>query len=92
MVSRVVFGRVLPECFAQFRRIDHLHVRRPLPDLAFEFWVDRHLHCEEQSAIIGGAEDTAAAKMQVMRECGIHVVESPAEIGETMLKVLSKKK
>jgi succinyl-CoA synthetase alpha subunit len=42
-------------------------------------------------AIIGGAEDTAAAKMKIMRECGIHVVESPAEIGETMLKVLSKK-
>ena len=42
-------------------------------------------------AIIGGADDTAAAKMSVMKECGIHVVESPAEIGETMLKVLSKK-
>lgn len=41
-------------------------------------------------AIIGGAEDTAAAKMKVMRECGIHVVESPALIGETMLKVLRK--
>ena len=41
-------------------------------------------------AIIGGAEDTAAAKMKIMRECGIHVVESPAEIGETVLKVLKK--
>ncbi|MBK5277282.1 MAG: succinate--CoA ligase subunit alpha [Bacteroidia bacterium] len=42
-------------------------------------------------AIIGGAEDTAAAKMAIMRECGIHVVESPALIGETMLKALGKK-
>ncbi|MFN7405787.1 MAG: succinate--CoA ligase subunit alpha [Cyclobacteriaceae bacterium] len=42
-------------------------------------------------AIIGGAEDTAVAKMKVMRECGIHVVESPALIGETMLKALGKK-
>src|SRR6187455_1924975 len=42
-------------------------------------------------AIIGGAEDTAAAKMKIMRECGIHVVESPALIGETMAKVLVKK-
>lgn len=42
-------------------------------------------------AIIGGAEDTAAAKMKIMRECGLHVVESPAEIGDTVLKVLSKK-
>ena len=42
-------------------------------------------------AIIGGADDTAAAKMKIMKECGIHVVESPAEIGETMVKVLGKK-
>ncbi len=41
-------------------------------------------------AIIGGAEDTAEAKMKIMRECGIHVVESPALIGDTMLKALAK--
>lgn len=41
-------------------------------------------------AIIGGAEDTAAAKMKIMRECGIHVVESPAMIGENMKKALVK--
>ncbi|MFC5409649.1 succinate--CoA ligase subunit alpha [Larkinella bovis] len=41
-------------------------------------------------AIIGGADDTAAAKMRIMAECGIHVVESPAHIGETMLKALGK--
>ena len=40
-------------------------------------------------AIVGGHDDTAEAKMAIMRECGIHVVESPAEIGETMAKVLS---
>ncbi len=39
-------------------------------------------------AIIGGVEDTAEAKMKVMRECGLHVVESPAVIGETMAKAL----
>lgn len=39
-------------------------------------------------AIIGGADDTAAAKMKIMRECGIHVVESPADIGRTMLEAL----
>ena len=42
-------------------------------------------------AIIGGAEDTAEAKMKIMRECGIHVVESPANIGETMAEVLGVK-
>ncbi len=41
-------------------------------------------------AIIGGADDTAAAKMAIMRECGIHVVESPANIGSTMLAALKK--
>ena len=41
-------------------------------------------------AIIGGEEDTAAAKMKIMKECGIHVVESPAMIGETMKKALVK--
>ena len=39
-------------------------------------------------AIIGGKADTAEAKMKVMRECGIHVVESPAQIGVTMKKAL----
>lgn len=38
-------------------------------------------------AIVGGAEDTAAAKMQIMQECGIHVVSSPADIGKTMASV-----
>jgi succinyl-CoA synthetase alpha subunit len=42
-------------------------------------------------AIVGGADDTAAAKMAIMRECGIHVVDSPAEIGDTMLKALGGK-
>lgn len=41
-------------------------------------------------AIIGGAEDTAAAKMQVLRECGVHVVESPADIGTTVKRVLTE--
>lgn len=38
-------------------------------------------------AIIGGAEDTAEAKMRIMAECGIHVAKSPADIGETMARV-----
>ena len=39
-------------------------------------------------AIVGGADDTAEAKMKIMRECGIHVVDSPAQIGNTIAKVL----
>lgn len=41
-------------------------------------------------AIIGGKADTAAAKMKIMKECGIHVVESPADIGATVLKMLRR--
>jgi succinyl-CoA synthetase alpha subunit len=41
-------------------------------------------------AIIGGAEDTAEAKMKIMTECGIHVVASPADIGKTMAAALKK--
>lgn len=43
-------------------------------------------------AIIGGAEDTAAAKMQIMTECGITVVQSPADIGATMTSTLNSAK
>jgi succinyl-CoA synthetase alpha subunit len=41
-------------------------------------------------AIVGGADDTAAAKMKIMAECGIHVVESPAQIGVAMQAELKK--
>ncbi|MES2457813.1 MAG: succinate--CoA ligase subunit alpha [Bacteroidota bacterium] len=41
-------------------------------------------------AIVGGADDTAAAKMKIMAECGITVVESPAEIGVAMAALLKK--
>lgn len=39
-------------------------------------------------AIVGGKDDTAAAKMAIMSECGIHVVESPAQIGLRMKEIL----
>ena len=41
-------------------------------------------------AIVGGADDTAAAKMRIMEECGIYVVASPADIGKTMAEALKK--
>ena len=39
-------------------------------------------------AIVGGTDDTAEAKKRIMRECGIHVVDSPAEIGKKVKEVL----
>lgn len=41
-------------------------------------------------AIIGGKSDTAQAKKEILTECGVHVVDSPADIGITMAKVLGK--
>ena len=40
-------------------------------------------------AIVGGEEDTAHAKMKIMKECGIHVVDSPASIGDKMKSVIN---
>jgi len=41
-------------------------------------------------AIIGGKDDTAEAKKEILKECGVHVVESPAEIGKTVQEVLNQ--
>ena len=40
-------------------------------------------------AIVGGSEDTAEAKKRIMKECGIHVVDSPAQIGAKVAEVLA---
>lgn len=40
-------------------------------------------------AIVGGKDDTAAAKMKILTECGVHVVKSPADIGAKMVELLS---
>jgi len=40
-------------------------------------------------AIIGGKDDTAEAKKKILRECGVHVVDSPADIGKKMMEVLN---
>jgi succinyl-CoA synthetase alpha subunit len=40
-------------------------------------------------AIVGGSDDTAQAKKRIMRDCGIYVVESPAEIGKKVAEVLA---
>jgi succinyl-CoA synthetase alpha subunit len=41
-------------------------------------------------AIVGGNADTAQAKKEILRECGIYVVDSPADLGTAMLKSLKK--
>ena len=39
-------------------------------------------------AIVGGKDDTAQAKKEIMKSCGIHIVDSPAEIGKKVAQVL----
>ena len=41
-------------------------------------------------AIVSGADETAVAKMKIMKDCGVHVCKSPAEIGEKMKEILNK--
>ena len=41
-------------------------------------------------AIVSGADESAAAKKKVMRECGIHVVDSPAQIGAKVKEVMGE--
>ena len=40
-------------------------------------------------AIVGGESDTAAAKKKILRECGVHVVDSPADLGTKMAELVS---
>ncbi len=39
-------------------------------------------------AIVGGESDTAAAKKQILKVCGVHVVDSPADLGTKMAELL----
>jgi succinyl-CoA synthetase alpha subunit len=43
-------------------------------------------------AIVGGKSDTAEAKKEILRQCGVHVVDSPADLGTAMLEALHKTK
>jgi succinyl-CoA synthetase alpha subunit len=43
-------------------------------------------------AIVGGKSDTAEAKKMILRECGVHVVDSPADIGIAMMEEIKRMK
>jgi succinyl-CoA synthetase alpha subunit len=42
-------------------------------------------------AIVGGKSDTAEAKKEILRHCGVHVVDSPADLGIAMVEALKEK-
>ena len=48
-------------------------------------------HKQRQTTYIdGGSDDTAEAKKKIMKQCGIHVVDSPARIGSKVFEILNK--
>ena len=66
------------------------HVRKPVVGFIAGQTAPSGRRMGHAGAIISGGQGTAADKMKAMREAGIHVVESPAQIGETMARVLGK--
>lgn len=64
------------------------HVRKPVAAFIAGRTAPKGKRMGHAGAIIGGAEDTADAKIAAFRECGIDVAESPAELGTTMAKAL----
>ena len=65
------------------------HMTKPLVAYIAGLTAPKGRRMGHAGAIIGGADDTAEAKMKIMAECGLHVVNSPADIGETMAKAIN---
>ena len=69
------------------RRSDHKVMTKEASLLKF-LRESRNLSMRNAGAIIGGKDDTATAKKRIMRESGIIVVDSPADIGKTVNEIL----
>jgi len=65
------------------------HVRKPVVGFVAGKTAPPGRRMGHAGAIIGGKNDTAQAKKEILRECGIHVVDSPAQIGHKMKEILS---
>jgi succinyl-CoA synthetase alpha subunit len=66
------------------------HAKKPVVGFIAGVTAPKGRKMGHAGAIIGGKADTAAAKIQILEECGVHIAGSPAVIGETMLKYLQK--
>ena len=66
-----------------------LHTSKPIIGFIAGITAPKGRTMGHAGAIVGGENDTAQSKMKIMKECGIHVVNSPAEIGKTVYSVLN---
>ncbi|HCW84444.1 MAG TPA: succinate--CoA ligase subunit alpha [Rhodobacteraceae bacterium] len=66
------------------------HVTKPVVAYVAGLTAPKGRTMGHAGAIVGGAEDTAQAKKAILRECGVHVVDSPADIGTKMAELFAK--
>jgi len=64
------------------------HMRKPVAAFIAGRTAPKGKRMGHANAIIGGANDTAQAKMEALRSCGVTVAESPADLGSTMARAL----
>jgi succinyl-CoA synthetase alpha subunit len=86
----VMIGEIGGNAEQQAAEFVRRHVRKPVVGFIAGQTAPPGRRMGHAGAIIGGSDDTAAAKMRIMRDCGIHVVDSPADIGKTMAAVMKK--
>lgn len=68
-----------------------LHATRPVVGFIAGQTAPKGRRMGHAGAIIGGKDDTAAAKIEIMRKCGITIAESPADIGKSVVNILGKR-
>lgn len=89
-VGIVMIGEIGGDLEAQAGRWIKEHGTKPVVGFIAGQTAPEGKRMGHAGAIIGGEDDTAAAKMRILDECGVHVVKSPADIGITMAEVLGK--
>jgi succinyl-CoA synthetase alpha subunit len=86
----VMIGEIGGSDEADAGRWIQLHMTKPVTAFIAGRTAPKGKRMGHAGAIIGGADDTAQAKIEALRGCGVHVAESPADIGTTMAKCLER--